>query len=112
MAWEELLKQQTGGETRKTERDGRTSPERETLIREICGNMGVTDCENAPKNDAEEAPAPLSDGYVRRTPVQKYMTAPDLYKRRVGRAVQALIVLVLLALLVFALFKSGLIRWT
>lgn len=112
MAWEELLKQQTGGEPRKTEQNGGTPSERETLIFEICGSMVETDREAAPKTDAEETPAPLSDGYVRRTPVQKYMTAPDLKKRRIGKAIQAAIVLILLVLLVLALFKSDLIRWT
>ena len=112
MAWEELLKQQTGGEPRRTEPDGTKPAERETLIFEICGSMVETDREAAPKTDAEETPAPLSDGYVRRTPVQKYKTAPDLKRRRVGKVIQAVIVLVLLGLLVLALFKSGLIRWS
>ena len=112
MAWEELLKQQTGKEPRKTESDGGTPSERETLIRQICGEMGGTAHEAAPENEAEEPPAPLSDGYVRRTPVQKYTTAPDFRRKRIGRVVQAAIVLIVLALLVLALFKSGLIRWS
>ena len=112
MPWEELLKQQTGRESGRTEQDSAAPQERETLIRQICDNMGVTDRETAPKTDAEESPAPLSDGYVRRTPVQKYATAPDYNRRRVGRAVQAVIVLIVLALLILALFKSDLIRWS
>ena len=64
------------------------------------------------KRSPEETPAPLSDGYVRRTPVQAYKTAPDYNKRRIGRVVQVLIVLGVLGLLVLALFKSGLIRWS
>ena len=112
MAWEELLKQQTGTEPRKTEPEGGASPERETLIQQICGDMGGTVCEAAPESNPEETPAPLSDGYVRRTPVQPYKTAPDFRKRRIGKIVQAAIVLVLLGLLVLALFKSGLIRWS
>jgi hypothetical protein len=112
MPWEELLKQQTEREPRRTEQNGAAPQERETLIRQICDNMGGTDRKIAPKTDAEEAPAPLSDGYVRRTPVQKYMTAPDYKRRRIGRAVQAAIVLILFALLILALFKSDLIRWS
>ena len=112
MAWEELLKQQSGTGPRKTEQDGGTPPERETLIRQICGEMGGAEHKAAPKNDPEETPAPLADGYVRRTPVQTYKTAPDYNKRRIGRAVQVLIVLVAFGLLVLALFKSGLIRWS
>ncbi|MBQ6235835.1 MAG: hypothetical protein IJK54_07935 [Clostridia bacterium] len=112
MAWEELLKQQTGTEPRKTEQDGGMPPERETLIREICGEMGSAERKDTPENNPEETPAPLSDGYVRRTPVQTYKTAPDYTKRRIGRVVQALIVLTVLGLLVLALFKSGLIRWS
>lgn len=112
MPWEELLKQQTGREPGRTEQNGAAPQERETLIRQICDNMGGADRQTAPKTDAEEAPAPLSDGYVRRTPVQKYATAPDYKRRRIGRAVQAAIVLILFALLVLALFKSDLIRWS
>ena len=112
MPWEELLKQQTGREPGRTEQNGAAPQERETLIRQICDNMGGTDGKTAPKSDAEEAPVPLSDGYVRRTPVQKYKTAPDYKRRRIGRAVQAVIVLILFALLVLALFKSDLIRWS
>ena len=112
MAWEELLKQQTERENQKTEQDGRTPQERETLITQICGEMGGEDRKAAPENDAEEPPAPLSDGYVRRTPVQKYMTAPDFHRKRVGRVVQVVIVLLFVALLVLALFKSDLIRWS
>ena len=111
MAWEELLKQQTGREPQKTEPDGKTSPERETLIRQICDGMGGTAQTAAPDNGAEEPPAPLSDGYVRRTPVQKYKTHPDYRKKHIGRIVQAVIVLILLGLLILALFKSDLIRW-
>ena len=40
MAWEELLKQQTGTDPRNAKQDGGTPPERETLIREICGETG------------------------------------------------------------------------
>lgn len=112
MAWEELLKQQTGTDPRNAKQDGGTPPERETLIREICGETGDAERKAAPENDPEETPAPLSDGYVRRTPVQTYKSAPDYTKRRIGRVVRALIVLTVLGLLVLALFKSGLIRWS
>ena len=112
MAWEELLKQQTERESRKTEADGGAQPERETLIRQICGAMGGTEREAVPENNPAETPAPLRDGYVRRSPVQVYKTAPDYRKRRIGRVVQVVIVLVVLGLLVLALFKSGLIRWS
>ena len=112
MAWEELLKQQTGQDPRKTEPDGGTPPERETLIQQICGDLGGTEREAVPEHNPEETPVPLSDGYLRRTPVQPYKTAPDLKKRRIGRVIQAAIVLILLGLLVLALFKSGLIRWS
>ena len=111
MAWEELMIQQTGRDPRKTEQDGGTSSDRETLIRQICGDMGGTTAEPAPKDDAEEMPAPLPDGYVRRTPVQEYKTAPDFHRRRIGKVVQAVIVLIFLGLLILALFKSGLLRW-
>ena len=112
MAWEELLKQQTGNDPKKTEPDGKTTPERETLIAQICGDTAKTTRETAQQNGTEEPPAPLSDGYVRRTPVQKYTTAPGYNRKRVGKVIQAVVVLVLLALLVLALFKSGLIRWS
>ena len=110
MAWKELLEQQRAGEQRRAEPDSGASRSRGGLIQTICGDMGsAVEANNAAEHGTEEAHVQLPDGYVRVTPVQEYRTSPDFKRRRIGKIVTAVIVLVLAVLLILALLKTGLV---
>ena len=51
-----------------------------------------------------------ADGYVRRSPVQVYMTAEDYSRRRIRKAIIIAVGVCLAILLVMALAKTGLLR--
>ena len=112
MAWKELLQQQEGNENRQAEKDGGASRERNGLIGRICGEAEAEPAEPAAPAEqaAEETRQILSDGYERRTPVQTYQTAPDFMRKRIRKAVLAVVALGLIVLLILALMKSGLVR--
>lgn len=109
MAWKELLNKGQG-EPRPAEPEGGASRDRNGLIDLVCGDTVPADTDNMPGTSAKEVCVQLPDGYIRRTPVQEYRTAPDFKRKRIRRAVTAVIVLILLALLIMALFNSGLVR--
>ena len=111
MAWEELLQQKDGRPAREAERETAAPRAAESLIAQICEDMPETARADAKaETDDDEDPAQLADGYVRRTPVQVYKTAPGFHRKRVRNVIIAVIALFLIVLLVIALYKSGLIR--
>ena len=109
MAWEELLKQKEG-EPRPSEPEGAASRGRDGLIAQICGETVPAESGAPAKSSADEAHMRLPDGYVRRTPVQEYRVSQEYKRKRIRRAVLAVVVLGLLVLLVLAVLKSGLIK--
>ncbi len=111
MAWEELLQQKEGRVPREAEREAAAPRASESLILWICDDMPETArAETKADADDDEDPAMLADGYVRRTPVQVYKTAPGFHRKRVRNVIIAVVALFLIVLLVIALYKSGLIR--
>ena len=104
MALEELLrqKQAENGEETGTGTDRSAGG----LIRRICG-------ETPPKEEeglsGPESNVLLPDGYLRLTPVQPYRTPADYRRRRVRRAVLAILLLCLAAALAVTLWRSGLV---
>lgn len=111
MAWKELLQQQEGMEPRTADTEGSAPRGSEGMISQICGDAApVSGADAKAEPDAAEEQTILPDGYVRRTPVQVYTTAPDFRRRRIRKAIIAVIAVFLLALLLVALLKSGLIQ--
>lgn len=111
MAWEELLllhDEQPDDQLLLS--DGKAK-EKNSLIRQARAQLGQSDeAPDAPAEpDAPEAPQRCADGYVRRSPVQSYRTAEDYTRRRIRKFVTAGIVVILAALLLYALMKSGLL---
>ena len=110
MAWKELL-QQEEGIPRPTGQDGSASRNKDGLIAQLCGETVPAAGEDETiKPDAEEEHVQFADGYVRRSPVQKYRTAPDFTRKRIRKAIVAVVVIGLIVLLGVALLKSGLIK--
>ena len=109
MAWEELLKQKEGG-PRPSESEGAASRGRDGLIAHICGDTVQAESGAPSRSLADETNMLLPDGYMRRTPVQEYRISQEFKRKRIRRAVLAVVVLGLVVLLVLAILKSGLIK--
>lgn len=112
--WKDILKQNrrdtdaaalpTGGET-----SGRSSLMQQ--IRELVGQTGASvppETEDAIR--AEERVC-CPDGYVRRSPVQHYVTPPDYRRRMIRRFILLAVVAAFAVLLVIALLKSKLLSF-
>jgi hypothetical protein len=113
MAWEELLK------LHETQEDGLPltgigeTRENVSLIRKVGVLYGQTVTEHAPleeDDDTYHEPVHCADGYVRRSPVQPYLTAEDFNRRRVRKIVTVVVGVCFVALLVLALVRAGLFR--
>lgn len=111
--WQELLRQQHGAaEDRQSLPAGGGAGGRSGLmqqVRELVGQTGET-------AGAEDAGAPAErvsfpDGYVRRSPVQAYVTPPGYRRRRIWNAILIAVALVFAVLLVIALLRSKLISF-
>ena len=110
MEWNKLLQRHPENESR-TEQDAAASRDGESLIRQVCGQIGMTGSEDASaERVAAEERVCLPDGYMRRSPIQRYRTPRDFAKKRFLRAALVLLALCLAALLALALLKSGLFR--
>ena len=108
MAWKELLQLHDAQERSGPLPNGGESRDKGSLIRQVGEIFGQTGGEtNAADGGAELPPPVYQDGYVRRSPVQPYQTAADYRRRRVRKAVTALVILIMAVLLVFALMRSG-----
>ena len=112
--WQDLLKRDrraedapalpTGGET-----SGRSGLMQQ--IRELVGQTGApvpTEAEDAIRTE-ERTCGP--DGYVRRSPVQQYVTPPDYRRRVVRKCILLAVVAAFAVLLVIALLKSKLLSF-
>lgn len=113
MAWKELLQQQEQGVRNPAEPNSGSQRDRGSLIRQVCGENGLTEAANTaeePVSDRE--PVILPDGYERRSPVQEYHTSPDYMRRRVRKVIIAVLLVIGTALVVLALIRGGLFRFT
>jgi len=111
MEWDKLLQREKRDESRP-ERSGAASRDGDSLIRQICGQIGTTGrAETEDEAISAEGRTSLPDGYMRRAPVQRYYTPPDFTKKRVLKAVLIAAGLCFAALLALALLKSGLFRF-
>ena len=112
--WEELLRRH-GGQKDQPDRpeDGgaRSAGSLIQQVRELGVQAGAGAQPSAADDDAPQEAVVLPDGYVRRSPVQRYRTPEDYSRRLIRKAVLAVIGLCFLALLVMALLKSGLLRF-
>ena len=107
MSWEELLRQRNGREGDLPSQD--EAPRNGGSLIQQAGEM-AGQAAAAPLSQEEEAPREpvcLSDGYVRRSPVQPYLTAEDYGRHRVRRALMTVLGLIVAALVLLALIKSG-----
>ena len=114
MPWKELLKTQERREESASAADRTEVRVQESLIRQAAAMIGQTgEADPATPAEAGEAGEGVCcrDGYVRRSPVQPYGTAPDYYARRIRRAVMIVVGIFLAALLVVALLRAGLLRF-
>ena len=109
MPWEELLKLHDSGESQAAPaREDVSQPD--SLIRQAAALVGQPAPAEAGTEKKETGPVYCGDGYIRRSPVQEYRTAADFRRRRIRRLLGLLLVLVLAALLVLALLKTGLFK--
>ena len=111
MAWKELLELH---ETKDELIPQSDSEARDTgsLISQVQRMAGGPRAEDAGTSAAPGALPELvccRDGYLRRTPVQAYRTAEDFQRRRIRKALTAVIILIIAALLLLALMKAGLL---
>ena len=66
----------------------------------------------SPENeDADSPPAPLADGYVRRSPVQPVRVSADYYRRRVRRIIGLIVLGAVLVVLVRILIGTGILAF-
>ncbi len=107
MSLEELLKQQENGrEIAPPPRDGKPRGG-DSLLRQAEEMAGQAAAPPAERDEADREPLRLPDGYVRRSPVQVYQTAEDYGRRRARRAGLIALGVVVAALVLAALVKSG-----
>ncbi len=110
MPWEELLRARSGRET-QTPTPGEERRRSGSLIDQVAVSIGQTVDPPPPEDPTGTEPLLLPDGYLRRSPAQPYRTAADFRQRRVRKALGALALVCLVALLVFALLRSGLVKF-
>ena len=113
MAWEELLKLHEKQEDGLAQASDDEARDKGSLIRQAAAMIGMTETETAVPTEEEsepEEPLRYADGYVRRSPVQVYLTAEDYDRRRIRKAILIAVGAVLALLLVLALAKTGLLR--
>jgi len=117
MALEELLRERGAaaeGQGASAEAEAR---EQDSLIRQAAAMIGMTgEEETAPPPDGGNAwegeePETCGDGYVRRSPVQPYLVAPDYHARRLRKGVLIVVGICLAALLALALVRAGMLRF-
>ena len=108
MSLEELLRQQEDGrESAPLPQDGKPRGG-DSLLREAEAMAGkAAALPPAERDESEREPVRLPDGYVRRSPVQVYQTAEDYGRRRARRAGLIALGVVVAALVLAALVKSG-----
>ena len=112
MAWEDLLKlheKQEDGLSQALDDEAR---DKGSLIQQAAAMIGQTEeaAADVAQNDDTEEIVRCADGYVRRSPVQVYMTAEDYNRRRIRKAIIIVVGVCLAILLVMALAKTGLLR--
>jgi hypothetical protein len=113
MAWEELLKTRESREEDSPAAAREELRDRESLIRQAAAMIGQGGEEvPAPEENGEPGEAVCCrDGYVRRSPVQRYGTAADYHARRIRRALMIVGGICAAALLALALVRVRLIRF-
>ncbi len=112
MAWDEILNLQEGPREEKPSPAKTEVRDQVSLIRqaaEMVGRSGETDILSREPEDEESFCCP--DGYVRRSPVQTYLTAPDYQTRRIRKAVLIVVGIGLAVLLALALVRAGMLRF-
>ncbi len=112
MAWEDLLKLHEKQEDGLSQAFDVEAGDKGSLIQQAAAMIGQTEeatADVAQDDDAEEI-VRCADGYVRRSPVQVYMTAEDYGRRRIRKAIIIAVGVCLAILLVMALAKTGLLR--
>lgn len=111
--WQELLqKVQVRPDGAAALTDG-TAQDGSSLMQQVRELVGVT---GPAAGEAAEAglSAPgecFRDGYVRRSPVQEYVTPPDYKRKTIRKCVLIVLGVCFLALLVVALLRTGLLSF-
>ncbi len=110
MAWEELLRlHDKPKEDLALPTDGEAR-DQGSLIRRARQLVGLTGEADTPEEPEAAQPSVICrDGYVRRSPVQVYRTAEDFKRRRIRKLLTALFIVIIAALLLYALMKAGLL---
>ena len=111
MAWKELLQLHGEPKENTTPQPGDEAPDRGSLIQQARRLIGNSADAPAQTDDfgAEQVQVICRDGYVRRSPLQPYRIADDYQRRRIRKALTAVIVLIVIVLLVLMLMKTGLL---
>ena len=112
MPWEDLLKQHASQEEGLSQVLVDEARDKGSLIQQAAAMIGQTEIEAVSEGEDGDPEEPMrcADGYVRRSPVQVYLTAEDYDRRRIRKAIIIAVGAVLVVLLVLALTKTGLLR--
>lgn len=109
--WKELLQKHNLQEDRQARMSDGDPQDAGTLLKMVQELVGQTD--KASETEPEDAAAPvcLPDGYVRRSPVQAYVTPADYRKKTVRRVILIVLGVGFFVLLVIALLRTGLLSF-
>jgi hypothetical protein len=112
--WQDILKQDRRAEEAPSLPTGAETSGRSSLmqqIRELVGQTGApvpTEAEDAIRTEERTC---CPDGYVRRSPVQPYVTPPDYRRRMIRKCILFAVLAAFAVLLVIALLKSKLLSF-
>ena len=112
--WQELLQQHGTSEARPSLPEDGGAPGRSSLMQQVRELVGQTGEAASPETESAvrtEQRVCYPDGYVRRSPVQPYVTPEDYRRRTIRKCVMIAVALAFAVLLVSALLKSKLLSF-
>lgn len=110
--WKELLQKHQTQENDPSQTTDGASRDSGSLLQQVRELVGQTDGAGAGEADGgAENPIRFSDGYVRRTPVQEYFTPADYRRKTIRKWLLIVCGVCLAALLVIALYRTGLLSF-
>lgn len=99
----------------RQEESGAAPPQSDSLVRQVAwaeGRSARSRGSTAPGNGvAGRAPVPLTDGYLRRSPVQPVRVSADYYRRRIRRIIGLIVLAAALIALVRILIGTGILAF-
>lgn len=96
---------------RRDRENGAVRTEDRVETDDLLGRLGQMYAKPAAAAEEERPPVLCADGYVRRSPVQPYRTAPGYRRRILLRAVLTALAAILAAAALWEILNSGLLRF-